>query len=220
MASRIIHLAVAGEVIRAHPLPEPNRFFLGSVLPDACADKQAHYNKLLEDGTKKPHDLTGFRQRYGSRLGTDSLYLGYYLHLLQDVLYRYEMFEVVGFDPRPPENIPQLHVDYQLTNRYVIDRYGLTDRIRIPEGLEAEPLWKECRFTLEPFLHELAQDFHAAPHGRTRHFTEAIADELIRRSAAICLAELDALQAGTGFFDENRFAWKVRTPEQPKPAEQ
>lgn len=208
MASRIIHLAIANEVMKAHPLPEPERFLFGSVLPDACADKQAHYKKNLADGIRKTHDLTGFRRLYGERLQADTLYLGYYLHLLQDVLYRYEMFEVVGFDPNPPENIPRLHQDYVLTNQYVIHRYGLTNTVRIPKGLEAEPLWRAWKFTPEPFLAELAQDFSAAPEGQTKFFTVAQADAIIRRSVTLCLQELEALKRGTGFFDEVRFAWK------------
>ena len=210
MASRIIHLAIAHEIIRAHPLPEPERFFLGSILPDACPDKQAHYKKLLDGGARKTHNLTGFRVAWGERLRTDTLYLGYYLHLLQDVLYRYEMFEVIDFDPRPAENIPRLHLDYQRTNRYVIDKYGLTNQIRVPTGLEAEPLWREWNFVLDPFLEELAQDYIASPKGKTKFFTEALADSLISRSVRACLQELEALDRGAGYFDEDSFSWKKR----------
>ena len=210
MASRIVHLAIANELIRAHPLPEPDRFLFGSLLPDACADKQAHYKKLLADGARKTHDLTGFRAAWGERLRTDSLYLGFYLHLLQDVLYRYEMYEVVGFDPRPPENIPRLHLDYQLTNRYVIDQYGLTNRVQIPEGFEAEPLCSAWHFEPALFLEELARDFTAAPHGETVFFSKTMADDLIERSVRLCLQELEALDRGAGYFEEDRFSWKRR----------
>lgn len=210
MASRIVHLAIANEIIKIHPLPEPERFFLGSVLPDACPDKKAHYRKLLADGTRRTHDLSGFRRTYASRLQSDSLYLGYYLHLLQDILFRNEIYEVVGFDPRPAGNIPQLHLDYRLTNRHVIEKYGLTAQVRVPAGLEEEPLWKEWEFALAPFLEELAQDFRDTPRGKPRYFTEAIADGLIGRSAELCLSELDALRTGAGFFDEDRFSWKIR----------
>ena len=208
MASRIIHLAIASELNKVHPMQDPDRFFFGTLLPDACADKLAHYKKLLADGERKTHDLTAFRNAYGDRLQTDTLYLGYYLHLLQDVLYRYEMFEVVCFDPRPPENIPRLHLDYELTNRYVIDRYRLTNQIKPPQGVEAEPLWRAWQFTPEPFLKELERDFVARPRGQTRFFTEEQADALIRRSVTLCLRELDALRTGAGYFDEDRFAWK------------
>lgn len=208
MASRIVHLAIANEIIKVHPLPEPERFLFGSLLPDACADKSAHCRKYLCNEQLKTHDLTGFRRSFGDRLERDSLYLGYYLHLLQDILFRYEMYTIVGYDPRPAGNIPQLHLDYELTNRYVIEAYKLKNRLSIPQGLEAEPLWKTWSFEVEVFLAELAQDFAATPQGQTRFFTEAQADALIRRSVPICLQELEALDAGTGFFDEDRFAWE------------
>ena len=210
MASRIVHLAIANEINKLHPIPAPERFFLGSILPDACPDKQAHYNKLLENGAKKTNDLSGFRKKYGSRLQRDPLYLGYYLHLLQDILFRNEIYGVVGFDPRPAGNVAQLHLDYRLTNRYVIDKYGLTNQVRVPAGLEAEPLWQEWQFALAPFLEELAQDFRDRPHGTPKYFTEAVADRLIHRSVKLCLQELEALRTGAGFFDEDRFCWERR----------
>lgn len=210
MSSRIVHLAIAGEINKIHPLPEPERFYLGSILPDACPDKKAHYRKLLAEGTRRTLDLSGFRGLYGDRLLSDSLYLGYYLHLLQDILFRNEIYEVVGFDPRPAGNIPQLHLDYRLTNRSVINKYGLTNQVRVPVGLEAEPLWKEWQFALTPFLEELARDFRDTPRGMPKYFTEAVADRLIHRSVRLCLQELEALREETGFFDEERSAWRVR----------
>lgn len=210
MSSRIVHLAIAGEINKIHPLPEPERFSLGSILPDACPDKKAHYRKLLAEGTRRTLDLSGFRGLYGDRLLSDSLYLGYYLHLLQDILFRNEIYEVVGFDPRPAGNIPQLHLDYRLTNRYVINKYGLTNQVRVPAGLEAEPLWQEWQFALTPFLEELARDFRDTPRGAPIYFTEAVADRLIHRSVRLCLQELEALRNETGFFDEERSSWRVR----------
>ena len=210
MSSRIVHLAIAGEINKIHPLPEPERFSLGSILPDACPDKKAHYRKLLAEGTRRTLDLSGFRGLYGDRLLSDSLYLGYYLHLLQDILFRNEIYEVVGFDPRPAGNIPQLHLDYRLTNRYVINKYGLTNQVRVPAGLEAEPLWQEWQFALTPFLEELARDFRDTPRGTPKYFTEAVADRLIHRSVRLCLQELEALRNETGFFDEERSSWRVR----------
>ena len=210
MSSRIVHPAIAGEINKIHPLPEPERFSLGSILPDACPDKKAHYRKLLAEGTRRTLDLSGFRGLYGDRLLSDSLYLGYYLHLLQDILFRNEIYEVVGFDPRPAGNIPQLHLDYRLTNRYVINKYGLTNLVRVPAGLEAEPLWQEWQFALTPFLEELARDFRDTPRGTPKYFTEAVADRLIHRSVRLCLQELEALRNETGFFDEERSSWSVR----------
>ena len=210
MSSRIVHLAIAGEINKIHPLPEPERFSLGSILPDACPDKKAHYRKLLAEGTRRTLDLSGFRGLYGDRLLSDSLYLGYYLHLLQDILFRNEIYEVVGFDPRQAGNIPQLHLDYRLTNRYVINKYGLTNQVRVPAGLEAEPLWQEWQFALTPFLEELARDFRDTPRGTPKYFTEAVADRLIHRSVRLCLQELEALRNETGFFDEERSSWRVR----------
>lgn len=210
MASRIVHLAIANEIIKVRPLSAPDRFYFGSLLPDACADRRAHCEKLLENGARKTLDLSGFRRRFGKLVISDSLYLGYYLHLLQDILHRDEMYGTIGFDPGPPENIPQLHLDYELTNRSVIEKYGLQNRVRPPVDLEREPLCTTWQFTPETLLEALAQDFSTAPQGIPRFFTEEDADRLIRRSVELCLLELDALKSDTGYFDEERFAWKRR----------
>ena len=130
--------------------------------------------------------------------------------MLQDILFRNEIYGVVGFDPRPAGNVAQLHLDYRLTNRCVIDKYGLTNQVRVPAGLEAEPLWQEWQFALAPFLEELAQDFRDRPQGTPKYFTEAVAERLIHRSMALCLQELEALHTGAGFFDEDRFCWERR----------
>ena len=208
MASRIIHLAIAGQIADLHPDLDTNRFYLGSVLPDACGDKSAHYSKYVANGTKKTHDLTRFRKEFGDRLPQDELYVGCYLHLVQDILFRQTMYEELHFDSRPAGNVARLHLDYHLTNRYVIQRYGVKVIPFAPADLEQEPLWKAHAFFLRDFLEEMKQDYLDCPEGSTVFFTEEIADQFIERALKACLTELEALRSGEGYFDEVRFAWK------------
>ena len=208
MASRIIHLAIAKEISAVHPTKDGERFRLGSVLPDASPSKASHFNKYIENNTRKTHDLTAFRQRYGEKIQSDELYLGYYLHLLEDVLFRHYMFEVIGFDPRPEGNIARLHQDYQLTNRYVAERYGLKGGLSLPENLAEEPLLQEYAFEVEDFLREMEGDFANQPSGKTVFFTEEMAQRYIELAVKACLQELDALQGKAAHFDEDRYSWK------------
>lgn len=208
MASRIIHLAIAKGLTQTHPDLDTERFYLGSVLPDACRDKSAHYSIFVADGSKKTHDLTFFRRQYGRLLDRDPLYLGFYLHLIQDILFRNVMYGELRFDSRPAGNVERLHLDYKLTNRYVIQRYGLEPISAVPAELWAEPLLQAHPFLLGAFLEELRQDFLDCPAGTTVFFTETIADQVIARCLEACRRELEAVRRGEGYFDEVRFAWR------------
>lgn len=50
-------------------------------------EQKGAFLKLICSGTKKTYDLTAFRSRFGRKVMTDDLYLGYYLHLVQDLLF-------------------------------------------------------------------------------------------------------------------------------------
>ena len=51
----------------------------------------------------------------------DDLYLGYYLHLIQDMLYRRVMYGEHGWNSSVPGNVEKLHRDYEILNEYVSD---------------------------------------------------------------------------------------------------
>ena len=55
----------------------------------------------------------------------DELYLGYYLHLIQDIFYRYFIYSEHDWNPTIPGNIDHLHRDYAITNWHVVNRYKL-----------------------------------------------------------------------------------------------
>ena len=93
MAARIVHHAAAERLLKCVEFKNPDRFRFGIIMPDSAGwsseeSKKAHFLKLICGGTKKTYDLTAFRSRFGRKAMTDDLYLGYYLHLVQDLLFR------------------------------------------------------------------------------------------------------------------------------------
>ena len=92
MASRILHLIVAKEIIKQIKIKDENRFKFGMILPDAYngdIDKASSHMKIVIcDGRKKTYDLTQFKREFAKEIYENDLYLGYYLHLLQDMIYR------------------------------------------------------------------------------------------------------------------------------------
>ena len=121
MAARIVHHAAAERLLKCVEFKNPDRFRLGIIMPDSAGwsseeSKKAHFLKLICGGTKKTYDLTAFRSRFGRKVMTDDLYLGYYLHLVQDLLFRGFICGKYNWDPHTDGNIDRLHDDYRKAN--------------------------------------------------------------------------------------------------------
>ena len=208
MASRIIHLAIAYGISKRREIHALPRFFLGSVLPDASDDKSAHFPIIVCGGERKTFDLTSFRRDYSGLISSDSLYLGYYLHLVEDIIFRDLMYGAVGFDPRIPGAVEALHRDYGITNGYVVDRYGLSDDLLLPDGIESEPIVVRFGLDAASLLDEIHGDFCRSSLGSTSIFTEEMADGIISRTTDACVREIDALSGKVAHFDEIALAWE------------
>ncbi|MDE6518356.1 MAG: tyrosine-protein phosphatase [Acetatifactor sp.] len=212
MASRIIHLAITNELIKKYPFKDPARLKLGSVLPDACAPgrttEASHLKIKLCGATKKTYDLTLYREKFDQKMREDDLYLGYYLHLIQDILFRYFMYEMHHWDSRTPGNVDKLHNDYVLINTYVVRQYQLTDDIVLPEDFEEETIYEIYPFDAGNFVAEMKQDFLSYCQGEPFFFTQELADAFIRMAMDVCARELETFWAGEAGLDEYLWAWK------------
>lgn len=209
MASRMMHLAVAETLLRSHPVPDPARFRLGVLLPDAY---RAGYSKWITHwktelpGGLVTYDLRGFRQRYCDRM-TNSLYLGYYLHLWQDMLFRRLLYSCWGWTPSP-ENGARLHVAYRLLNEPLRIEYGLRpEDVSVPRDFAAEPLSALYPFDLPALLRGLEEDFAPYTAPPTGFFTLEQARRFVREAHALCLRELDALARGESIEREEGYSW-------------
>ncbi|SDB21917.1 hypothetical protein SAMN02910317_01108 [Ruminococcaceae bacterium FB2012] len=205
MASRIIHLAVSKLLADNYDVGDKNLFCLGSVLPDAVAKERSHFFKFFDGGTRKTYDLTGFRNRYPG-LSEGGLYLGYYMHLIQDIVFRDYFYHTVGYVPTS-EKLKQLHLDYSLINSYVIGRYGITELPAVPDGLGEDPLLKEKGIDPSAFIGDMRGDLSLHPEGEPVYFTRAFADEYIARAEEVCGQELRALSGEGEHINEDSFSW-------------
>ena len=87
MASGIIHLAIIEKICEEYRCKDRARLNFGAVLPDFSGNRnKAHFRAVVWDRNKQTYDLTAFREKFGDRIFDDDLYLGYYLHLVQDIL--------------------------------------------------------------------------------------------------------------------------------------
>lgn len=208
MASRIIHLAITDCISKTYRCKDKNRLYLGSILPDAATSGNSHLRILLSDGTKKTYDLTGFRSDFLSKMLEDDLYLGYYLHLIQDLYFRNFVYHRYHWDPLPPGNVERLHHDYALLNPYVAQKYALSNTITVPNSFHEEPLNKVGCFSILEFLADMKSDFQSCPTGTTFFFTREMADEFITYACETCEQEIYAVFNGLDCVDERAMAWQ------------
>ena len=210
LASRLIHLAVADALLKEFPIDDPARFRLGSILPDAKNDSRLraapHYQISLDDGLLT-YDLDLFRKQFGSRIKSDSLYLGYYLHLIQDMVYRRFMYALPHWDARIWENVLQLHSDYRKINHYLIESRSMVNGIEAPEDFDSEAINLLFEFDISVFLRELQKDFEIIQEGDYHHFTPKMADEYLSLAIEACRREMEAMQKGLPLCDQLSMTW-------------
>lgn len=215
MASRILHLAVAEKIMEPIPFQEQNRFRLGSLLPDGCRTKgskaDSHFKIPVCGGSKKTYDLQRFLDNFGERMKTDALYLGYYLHLIQDLVFRRLVYDVYRWDPRGPGNVVRLYEDYERLNPYVITRHGLKNHLETPENFSGEKINTIYPFDVPLLRSKLSHDFACETEPRDSaafFFTREMAEEFIGSAAEVCLAEIRALREGKPGVRSYDYAWR------------
>lgn len=211
MASRIIHLAITGELIKQYEFKDLARLRFGTILPDAACNKEeyqlSHFKMKIGDKSERSYNLSEFRTKFSEKMKTDDLYLGYYLHLIQDLLYRNFVYERYHWDPKPEGNMERLYSDYRQLNRYVIDKYGLHCDVNIPEEFETEIIHQVAAFEPGSFLVEYKKDFEPLAPAERFFFTDAMVDKYIGWAVEYCKKELEALKAGAHYFDELKWSW-------------
>ncbi len=214
MASRIMHLAIAKHLQNNLHLDDYNRFCFGCLLPDACPKfTQAHISHFkiqLPHSKKVTYDLNAFQTSYAKEIWTDPLYLGYYMHLVQDLFFRQFVYEKHSWDPRPDGNILRLHNDYRLLNTYIIENYKIENTLSVPQNIEQENIFRIYPFDTASMLAELQTDFIPFREGSAFFFTAAMADEYLDSTAEKCLQVFQNLQNGKSGLDAKKYAWEIR----------
>lgn len=214
MASRILHLAVAEEIIKRITVNDRNRFRLGCIMPDAynpvVSKADSHLKVSVCGNSKKTYDLDKFISLFQNEMKKDELYKGYYLHLIQDLVFRELMYDKYKWNPTIPGNVERLHNDYHLINIYVIKKYGITNDIQMIPGLEKEKIYSLYPYKIENFLSDMENDFIDSEAGEHFFFTKEMADEFVESAAETCIRELQELEEGKHYVDAYERAWLIK----------
>ncbi len=213
MAQRTIHYLLGEELI---PLGvrDVDRFRIGNLLPDAIEDlvfrDLTHYQveEMRGGKSRRFSDFERFRREFAPLVETDGLYLGYYMHLIEDACYR-RFWNRVRFAPRDMtrENVAVLHNDYHLLNFYIVSRCGIRDELVMPEHFEDEPVNRIYPFLLRDFLDEMRGDFTEHPQGTTHYLTEPLLEQFLAGARETCREGLRRILAGEKPLDPHDLTW-------------
>lgn len=207
MASRLMHLYVGKLLADKLDIQDKNRFLCGILLPDAYlsgdkTDYNTHYVNLSND--HKTMDFGKFFEEYKEKILTDELYLGYYLHLVQDCAYRqfiYYALDLLKLRGNP-DFLDKLYADFHSLNAYIYDKAGKFT-LTVPDNFENEEINKLCPFQLEEFFTKLENDYLDTPASEHNYISPKICEEYFTRCLKSCIEEYENIKA-----DKIPNAWK------------
>ena len=209
MAQRIVHYLLASKLADSCPVSDRQRFLAGSLLPDAYVSvsdrKRTHYKAA--EGDAHIFDFNRFRTEFRDLIFSDDLYLGYYLHLIEDALYRQFLWRNRYERPLNMEQAKLLHQDYHILNAVFIERYRLVNELTEPVSLEEEPVARIAPFSAETMVKELAGDFTERITGSFRYVNEEMIEAYISVAFPVCLGEMNAVREGRFTLDAREFRY-------------
>lgn len=211
MAQRTIHYLFGELISNQTEIRDKKRFLLGSILPDAieASDRNISHFKIKTD-THKYFDFEAFRIQYFDEILQDDLYLGYYMHLVEDAFYRAFFYNPRFSMPRVREEVKLLHQDYHILNAYIVQKYDIQNILDTAFPLGNTPISKLTTFLIDPFLVELSQDFTEQLQGQTTFITESMLDAFIERFVPLAIEEVNSIKNGVSILKATDFAWPAK----------
>lgn len=212
MASPSMHLAIGTYLEQTKEITNITRYTLGQIYPDllaSCSHSHAdsHYKSSICEGRKKMIDFAHFHSIYQEQIVTDSFYLGYYLHLVQDAIYRKYLFIDHGYRVTSKKDTQNLHHDFGILNEYLVTKYHVDCDITIPEDIIE--IFDTDSIQLHEALQRTKNQMHSKPEGDIIFFTESMADEYIEEASELCSKEFDAILSGESYLDPIAFSWNL-----------
>ncbi len=208
MAQRTIHYLFGEVIANQIELTDKERFLLGSIMPDAievCDRDKSHF-KVRTD-THVYFDFEAYRNQYFDLIRRDDLYLGYYMHLVEDAFYRAFIYQNRFTMPRTQEEVKLLHNDYHILNAYIVRKYNIHNILKKNTVLKQEPIGSIANFLISEFLDEMSNDFTEQTEGVTVFLTESMLDEFIETYIPLAVEEIKNLKDGTFNLRASDYAW-------------
>lgn len=211
MAQRTIHYLFGERISSQIEIADKERFLLGSILPDAihACDRDRSHFKVKTD-TLTYFDFEAFRDQFLDFMLQDDLYLGYYMHLVEDAFYRVFLYEDRMARPGTPEEVQRLHQDYHILNSYIVNKYNIHNILTRDISLAATPMGRIAAFHNREFLEALSHDFIEKTQGATAYLTEALLDEFVETYLPVAIQEIKSLREGVSALRAKAYAWPTK----------
>ncbi|MBQ4165674.1 MAG: hypothetical protein IJD85_05060 [Oscillospiraceae bacterium] len=210
MAQRLVHYLFGEMLSQQAEIKDKSRFLLGSVMPDAYTDvrdrNKTHFKRRLTSGMMY-FDFDSFKAQFHSEMLCDELYLGYYMHLVEDAFYR-TFIHGNGYKmPNGSDEIARLHNDYHILNAYIVKKYNITNILNTPVNIGCEPIQKIADFRLSGFVDDMSNDFTEQTSGNTCFVTESMLDRFIAEYSDRCITELQSVLRGETYLAAEQLAY-------------
>lgn len=217
MASRLIHLAAGKELVGIVKPKDENRFLLGCLLPDGVfaggkiGKRKTHFAVHLSDGEHKIMDYRSFYHRYEKLVKSDELYLGYLFHLIEDCVFRQQVYYDMGLlcKRRTDGFSAALYHDYNILNSYLVEKYGLDSSVKVTENFCNEAINEIYTFEIEELVRQLKADFEMNVSGEPIYYGQAVADKLVSDCVRLCAADFKNIKNGMEISNPCDYVWEL-----------
>ena len=208
MAQRIVHYLFGELICNSLEGINRERFLTGSILPDAVDNfqKETSHFKTRTD-THVCFDFEKFGYMFSELVHGDELYLGYYIHLVEDAFFRAFIYGNRFAMPTTREEVSLLHNDYRILNSYIVRKYSLRNCLTGDICLDGEPLGKIASFRLKEYIDDMARDFTEEYIGRTHFLTESMLDDFVETYVPLAVDQIIHLKKGKPVFNAADYAW-------------
>lgn len=192
MGSRIMHYCITARLAKEFKIDD-NQFFLGGIAPDVNKNMKtpktiSHFVRTNDEGQIFA-DYLGFREKY-LRYMREPFYLGYFFHLISDVIWVEEIYyKKIKWLPQPDKKEAQLkyYRDFWRLNGKLIDYYSIEYRPMEAKSIEIEEI--DYRY-LPELVKDLENDFAMKDEAKEQEleileFEEVI--EILERTVRECV---------------------------------
>jgi hypothetical protein len=212
MAQRMVHYLFGVLLAETMEPADRGRFLLGSLLPDAYLTKPereiTHYTGYDAALDMKWYDFGRFYRCFSQEVRTDPLYLGYYLHIVEDDLHRQILHGGEIRVPRNDREVELLYRDYHILNRRLRLQYDLRDELILPPEFASLPINRQTPLDAAGMIEALRADLADETEGPLTMLPEGLTEAFISDSLSVLRREMRAvLQTGPG-LNARDIMWK------------
>ncbi len=210
MASGMIHLTFSKLLEADIVLRDRSRFRLGHILPDMTEGKTArdksHYMEKADGGASVVIRFDRFQNDYLNETCIDDLYLGYYLHLIQDAMFRRYIYQDKKIHrEKEPNFVERLYNDYSLLNSYCKQKFHVDCDIEFPTNFRQEKINDISSFCVAKMTSK--EDIDITHKGPATIFGETMLDEFLNRYLPVCAKEAEEVRKQSTALSPMDFKW-------------